>query len=123
MSVANDVRSDKRVRSSSWRRSSGLSNGMAKITNSGAVSSTTSPSSQDVRSTIPAITRYASRAPTARVSTSVRAPIWSESPPATLSTSPVGTRCGSTWPIWVVLRVTSCIDPYIAISQERTTIV
>ena len=96
---------------------------MAKITSNGAVSSTTRPSSSDVRSTMPAITRYASRAPTARVSTSVSAPNWSESPPATLSTSPVGTRWGSTCPIWVVFRVTSFIEPYIAISQERTTIV
>ena len=41
--------------------------------------------------------------------------------PATLSTSPVGVRCGSTWPSWRVLRLTIFIGPYMPISQARTT--
>ena len=52
---------------------------------------------------------------------SVSAPNSSESPAETLSTSPVGVRCGSTWPICATLRVTAFVVPYIAISQLRTT--
>ena len=63
--------------------------------------------------------RSAHRRP--RDTTSVSAPNSSVSPAATLSTSPVGVRCGSTWPSCVALRVTIFIGPYMPISQARTT--
>ena len=123
MSVAIDVRSDVRFRSISSRRCSGRSSGIANNTINGAVTSTTMPSLREVESTNPAITRYAIKAPTKRDTTSVNAPNSSESLAETLSTSPVGVRCGSTCPIWVALRVTSFIEPYMATSHVRTTTV
>ena len=120
MSVAIEVRSEVRVRSTSWRCCSGRSSGLASSTITGAKINTTTPSSNEVDSTSPAISRYAMKAPMNRGTISVSAPNSSVSPEATLSTSPVGVRSGSTWPSWAALRLTIFIGPYMPTSQVRT---
>ena len=120
MSVAIEVRSEDRVRSTSWRCCSGRSSGLASSTITGAKINTTTPSWNEVDSTSPAISRYAMKAPMNRGTISVSAPNSSVSPEATLSTSPVGVRSGSTWPSWAALRLTIFIGPYMPTSQVRT---
>ena len=57
-------------------------------------------------STMKATVRYDASWPSARARISLSAPNSSESLEATLRTSPVGDRRGSTWPICATLRVT-----------------
>ena len=121
MSVAIEVRSEVRLRSTACRRCSGRSSGSAAPTSTGAATSTSTPSCHDVDSTIAATVRYDTSCAIERARISVSAPNSSESLEATLSTSPVGERRGSTWPICAILRVTICVVPYSAISQVRTT--
>ncbi len=65
----------------------------------------------EVFSTIAATMRNATSCAVARAVISVSAPNSSESLDATLSTSPVGARRGSTWPSWTALRATICVVP------------
>ena len=111
MSVAIDVSSELRERSTSWRRWSGGRNGSATHTRIGAAISTTTPSSGDVTSTMAATARNDTSCDPARAMISVIAPNSSESLDATLRISPVGDRRGSTWPICAALRVTIMVVP------------
>ena len=120
MSVASEVRSELRPRSTSWRRCSGLRSGYDAPTSTGAATSSSTPSWTEVLSTIRATTTYATSWVQTRARISVSAPNSSESLEATESTSPVGVRRGSTCPIWAALRVTIFIVAYSAISQVRT---
>ncbi len=96
MSVAIEVSSELRERSTSWRRWRGRRNGSATPNRTGAATSTTRPSRGEVASTIAATARNETSWEPARAMISVIAPNSSESLDATLRISPVGERRGST---------------------------
>src|SRR5699024_5674963 len=120
MSVANEVRSEVRDRSTAWRRCNGRGSGVATTTSTAAATRVSSPSGTEVCSTRATTTPNANNADAARPTVSESAPYLFESPEATDSTSPVGSRWPSTCPICVALRVTSFVVLYSASSQPRT---
>ncbi len=111
MSVAIDVSSELRERSTSWRRWSGRRKGRATPNRTGAAISTTTPSRGEVVSTMAATARNEMNCDPARAMISLIAPNSSESLDATLRISPVGERRGRMWPIWAALRVTIMVVP------------
>src|SRR5690625_7445186 len=80
MSVASEVRSEVRDRSTAWRRCNGRSSGVATNTSTGAATRVSSPSGTEVCSTRATTTKNANNADAARPTVSESAPYLFESP-------------------------------------------